>query len=86
MGAKNRCYTEPIVNFKLNMTAKSDLIQAADLGFFISLVNAGSLTAAAREQGISTAAVSRHLTLMEARLGFALLNRTTRRMNLTPEG
>lgn len=68
------------------MMAKSNLIQASDLGFFISLVNAGSLTAAAREQGISTAAVSRHLTLMEARLGFALLNRTTRRMNLTPEG
>lgn len=64
----------------------SNLIQAADLGFFVSLVNAGSLSAAAREQGVSTAAVSRHLSLMESRLGFALLNRTTRRMNLTPEG
>lgn len=68
------------------MMAASNLIQAADLGFFVSLVNAGSLSAAAREQGISTAAVSRHLTQMEARLGFALLNRTTRRMSLTPEG
>jgi LysR family transcriptional activator of dmlA len=66
--------------------SKPNLIQAADLGFFIALANAGSLSAAAREQGISTAAVSRHLGQMEARLGFALLNRTTRRMNLTPEG
>ena len=62
------------------------LISPADLGFFIALSNAGSLSAAAREQGISTAAVSRHLGLMESRLGLALVNRTTRRMGLTPEG
>lgn len=62
------------------------LIQPADLGFFIALAHAGSLSAAAREQGISTAAVSRRLGQMEARLGMALINRTTRRMSLTPEG
>jgi len=62
------------------------LIQPADLGFFVALAQAGSLSAAAREQGISTAAVSRHLAQMEARLGVTLLNRTTRRMGLTPEG
>ena len=66
--------------------SRKNLIQPSDLGFFVALANAGSLSAAAREQGISTAAVSRHLAQMEARLGFALLNRTTRRMNLTPEG
>ena len=64
----------------------SKLISPADLGFFIGLSNAGSLSAAAREQGISPAAVSRHLGLMESRLGLALVNRTTRRMSLTPEG
>ena len=62
------------------------LISPADLGFFMALANAGSLSAAAREQGISAAAVSRHLGLMESRLGIALINRTTRRMGLTPEG
>ena len=62
------------------------LIQPSDLGFFVSLAHAGSLSAAAREQGISAAAVSRHLGQMEARLGVALINRTTRRMSLTPEG
>ena len=66
--------------------SKSRLIQPSDLGFFVALANAGSLSAAAREQGVSTAAVSRHLGQMEARLGFPLLNRTTRRMSLTPEG
>jgi DNA-binding transcriptional LysR family regulator len=61
-------------------------IHPADLGFFSALVMAGSLSAAARELGISTAAVSKHLLLMETRLGLTLVNRTTRRMSLTPEG
>jgi LysR family transcriptional activator of dmlA len=58
----------------------------ADLGFFSALVRAGSLSAAGRELGVSTPAVSKHLALMEQRAGVALVNRTTRRMGLTPEG
>ncbi|MBW0171985.1 MAG: LysR substrate-binding domain-containing protein [Hydrogenophaga sp.] len=61
-------------------------IQPADLGFFSVLASAGSLSAAARELGITTPAVSKHLALMESRVGVALVNRTTRRMSLTPEG
>lgn len=61
-------------------------IQPADLRFFSVLAGAGSLGAAARELGITTPAVSKHLAQMEARLGLALVNRTTRRMGLTPEG
>jgi LysR family transcriptional regulator, transcriptional activator for dmlA len=61
-------------------------IQAADLGFFSALAGAGSLSAAARELGITTPAVSKHLALMESRVGVSLVNRTTRRMSLTPEG
>lgn len=64
----------------------SQAIQPADLGFFSVLASAGSLSAAARELGITTPAVSKHLALMESRVGVALLNRTTRRMSLTPEG
>jgi DNA-binding transcriptional LysR family regulator len=63
-----------------------DTIQPADLGFFSTLANAGSLSGAARELGITTSAVSKHLALMEARVGVPLVNRTTRRMGLTPEG
>jgi LysR family transcriptional activator of dmlA len=61
-------------------------IQADDLAFFSVLAGCGSLTAAARELGLSTAAVSKHLMQMELRSGVALVNRTTRRMSLTPEG
>jgi LysR family transcriptional activator of dmlA len=61
-------------------------ILPADLGFFSGLAAAGSLSAAAREQGLTTAAVSKRLAQMEARLGVSLLNRTTRRMSLTAEG
>ena len=61
-------------------------IAAADLGFFSTLASAGSLSAAARELGITTPAVSKHLALMEQRLGVSLVNRSTRRMSLTPEG
>ena len=61
-------------------------VQPADLGFFSVLVAAGSLSAAGREQNISTAAVSKRLAQMEERLGVTLLNRTTRRMSLTAEG
>jgi len=61
-------------------------VQPADLGFFSTLASAGSLSAAARELGITTPAVSKHLALMESRLGVSLVVRTTRRMSLTPEG
>lgn len=61
-------------------------IQPADLGFFSVLAGAGSLSAAARELGITTPAVSKHLAQMEARVGVTLVNRTTRRMSMTPEG
>jgi LysR family transcriptional activator of dmlA len=55
-----------------------------DLGFF-SCWRAGSLSAAARELGITTPAVSKRLAQMEARLGVQLVNRTTRRMASRPK-
>ena len=61
-------------------------IQPGDIGFFSALASAGSLSAAARELGVTTPAVSKRLGQMETRLGIALVNRSTRRMSLTPEG
>ena len=57
-----------------------------DLQFFALVVQQGSLARAARELGVTAPAVSRRLALLEKRLGVRLLQRTTRRMSLTPEG
>jgi LysR family transcriptional activator of dmlA len=59
---------------------------SAEMAFFQVLMRCGSLSAAARELGLSTPAVSRRLAMLEARLGVQMLNRTTRRISLTPEG
>ncbi|MYM70935.1 LysR family transcriptional regulator [Duganella sp. FT134W] len=60
--------------------------QPAELSFIVALSNAGSLSGAARELGITTSAVSKRLAFIESRIGVPLVNRTTRRMSLTPEG
>ncbi len=64
----------------------ADAVQPGDLAFFSTLSAAGSLSSAARELGLTPAAVSKRLTQMEKRAGVMLVNRTTRRMMLTPEG
>jgi len=56
------------------------------MSFFSLLVRAGSLSAAARELNLTTAGVSKRLAQLEARLGVRLLQRTTRRVTVTPEG
>src|SRR5687767_2669142 len=57
-----------------------------EMSVFSRVVGAGSLSAAARELGLSIALVSRRLAALEARLGVRLINRTTRRLHLTDEG
>ncbi|WP_323001399.1 LysR substrate-binding domain-containing protein [Denitromonas sp.] len=64
----------------------SSKIQPTDLKFFSTLASSSSLSAAARELGVTLPAVSMHLSQMEERLGVSLITRTTRRMSLTPEG
>lgn len=53
---------------------------------FARVIATGSLSAAARELGLSPAVVSRRLAALEARLGVRLVNRTTRSLRLTDEG
>jgi LysR family transcriptional regulator, transcriptional activator for dmlA len=61
-------------------------VQPADLGFFSTLAASASLSAAARELGVTTSAVSKRLAQIESRAGIPLINRTSRRMSLTQEG
>lgn len=53
---------------------------------FVEVVARGSLSAAARAEGIAPAMIGRRLDALEARLGVKLLQRTTRRLALTAEG
>lgn len=57
-----------------------------EMTIFARVVGAGSLSAAARELGLSPALVSRRLAALESRLGARLINRTTRSLHLTDDG
>ncbi|MEC5210722.1 DNA-binding transcriptional LysR family regulator [Psychrobacter sp. PL15] len=60
--------------------------QLEDMAMFVRIVDAGSITKAAEQLDIAKSAVSRRLKDLETRLGGQLLNRTTRRSNLTEAG
>jgi DNA-binding transcriptional LysR family regulator len=57
-----------------------------DWELFATIVEAGSLSAAARAHGLSPAMVSKRLARLEARLGARLVHRTTRRLVVTEAG
>ncbi|SMF73421.1 MULTISPECIES: LysR family transcriptional regulator [unclassified Pseudomonas] len=63
------------------MKARSDELQ-----IFVSVIECGSISAAAEQVGQTPSAVSRTLSRLEAKLETTLINRTTRRMDLTEEG
>ena len=53
---------------------------------FVSVATRGSLTAAAKAEGVAPAIIGRRLDALESRLGVKLMVRTTRRITLTHEG
>ena len=53
---------------------------------FVSVATRGSLSAAARADGVTPAMMGRRIDALEERLGVKLLVRTTRRLSLTFEG
>jgi DNA-binding transcriptional LysR family regulator len=61
-------------------------INSDDLLTFVTVVDSGSLSAAAVHLGQTTSGVSRALARLEDKLQTSLLTRTTRRMELTEEG
>lgn len=57
-----------------------------DVLAFVSVVNSGSFTAAARDLKVSPSVVSRRVTALEQSLGVQLVRRTTRHISLSHPG
>ncbi|ELA6589019.1 LysR family transcriptional regulator [Vibrio sp. MA64] len=62
------------------------LTKSNELEILISVVDSGGFSAAANSLGIQVARVSRAVSKIESQLGITLLNRTTRRVEVTEEG
>src|SRR6185295_4665246 len=60
--------------------------QFRQISTFVDVVARGSLSAAARAEGVAPAMIGRRLDALEERLGVKLLQRTTRKLALTNEG
>jgi len=60
--------------------------QFKQISTFVEVAAKGSLSAAARAEGIAPAMIGRRLDALEERLGVKLLQRTTRKIALTNEG
>jgi DNA-binding transcriptional LysR family regulator len=58
----------------------------SDLRVFVRVMDRGSFSSAAKDLGLTPSAVSKLVSRLEDRLGVRLLERSTRRLALTPEG
>ncbi len=66
--------------------ARLDVNRTAEMEVFVRVVDAGGFSAAARALHLTPSAVSKLITRLELRLGARLINRNTRRLQLTAEG
>ena len=57
-----------------------------DLSAFVGIVDDGGFAESARHRGVSASTLSRSVTRLEQQLGVTLLRRTTRFVEITPEG
>lgn len=57
-----------------------------EMAIFAQVVDSGGFSAAARQLDLTTSAVSRHVSRLEAHMGGRLLQRTTRSLSLTELG
>ncbi|VVD68958.1 LysR family transcriptional regulator [Pandoraea horticolens] len=65
---------------------RQDVNRSGDMEVFARVVEHGGFSAAARALHMTPSAVSKLIARLEARLGARLFNRSTRRLQLTPEG
>lgn len=61
-------------------------VELESMGLFATVVEQGSFTGAAEVLGMPKSSVSQKISRLESRLGVRLLQRTTRRLSLTPQG
>ncbi|WMT13031.1 LysR family transcriptional regulator [Serratia fonticola] len=66
--------------------ARLDVNRSGELEVFVRVIELGGFSAAARACGITPSAVSKLVARLEQRLGTRLVNRSTRQLQLTPEG
>lgn len=72
-----------MLHFKLFI---DNQLNSDDLNLFVRVAELGSLSAAGRDLRLSPAVVSSRIQRLESQLGLRLLNRTTRQVNVTPDG
>jgi DNA-binding transcriptional LysR family regulator len=63
-----------------------DVNRSGEMEVFSRVVELGGFTAAARDFRMTPSAVSKLVARLERRLGVRLINRSTRKLQLTPEG
>lgn len=66
--------------------ARLEVNRSGELDVFVHVIELGGFTAAARACGMTPSAVSKLVARLEQRLGTRLVNRSTRQLQLTPEG
>ncbi|MFC5586528.1 LysR family transcriptional regulator [Nitratireductor kimnyeongensis] len=66
--------------------ARIEVNRSGEIEVFVRVVELESFSAAARDLKMTPSAVSKLVARLEARLGTRLLRRSTRRLQLTPEG
>jgi DNA-binding transcriptional LysR family regulator len=66
--------------------ARQDINRSGEMEVFARVVELGGFSAAARAFRMTPSAVSKLVARLEARLGVRLINRSTRKLQLTPEG
>lgn len=74
------------VNVYVNNTKGRHVDNLHGILVFLNVVDAGTLSGAARALGVTTAAVSSTIARLERKLSVRLLDRTTRRLSMTAEG
>lgn len=66
--------------------SRLDMNRSGDMEVFVRVAELGGFSAAARAFRMTPSAVSKLIARLEARLGVRLINRSTRTVQLTPEG